>query len=235
MAFTLLFSSGSGLVYRRGQSYITLGSPDWGKSGKLLEGYGGSQRQAEPCRVPRGTVLKAEEAARSWSERNEKQGQHRTPPKSLRACDGPAVGTRTGQGRAAKGQCGFTGRRGKGHDPKSISRASCGGVLWQNVTQSKGKASLDTGASPSARPHYSIRWGKESKRRRNTGESRTRSKPLPRLPPGPQPGDRTDHPCETGCGAAEAALARPEPAAPGGFTSAGLGLSWSPWRRSVHV
>lgn len=168
MAFTLLFSSGSGLVYRRGQSYITLCSPEHqGKSGKFLEGYvGGRGEPAAGGAVPSPPRyrVKAEEAARSWSERNEKQGQHRTPPKSLRACDGRAVGTRTGGGRAAKGQCGFTGRRGKGHDPKSISKASRGGGLLQNVVQSKGKASLDTGASPSARPDYSVRWGKESKR-----------------------------------------------------------------------
>lgn len=52
-----------------------------------------------------------------------------------------------------------------------------------------------------------------------------------------QSGDRKEEagPCKMGCGTAEAPLARPKPAAPGGFTSAGLGISWSPWRRSVHV
>lgn len=47
MAFMLLFSSGSDQVYRRGQSYITVCSPECQrKSGKLLEGCGGRRRIA---------------------------------------------------------------------------------------------------------------------------------------------------------------------------------------------
>lgn len=54
---------------------------------------------------PGGTMLKAEKAVRSWSECNEKWGQHLNAPKSLR----PATGMQVGGGRGAKGQCGFTG------------------------------------------------------------------------------------------------------------------------------
>lgn len=143
-----------------------------------MAGGGGGEPAAggaEPS--PRATALKAEEAARSRSECYEKQGQHLTPPKSLRARDKAVVGARMGAGRAVKGQ------RGKGQDPESISRASRGGGLLQNFVQSEGKASRDTGASCSTRPVFSIRWGKESKRRRNMGERKTRSKSLPGLPP----------------------------------------------------
>lgn len=88
-----------------------------------------------------------------------------------------------GGGRAAKGRCSFTAWRGMGHDPKSMRRPSCGEGLLQNFVQNKGKASLDTGASPSARPDFSIGEGKESKRRQNMGRSRTRSKPWPWVSP----------------------------------------------------
>lgn len=185
--------------------------------------------------MPQGTVLKAEEAARSWSECDEKQGQHLTPPESLRASDGPAVGTQMGGGRAAKGRCSFTSRRGMGHDPKSMRRPSCGEGLLQNFVQNKGKASLDTGASPSAWPDFSIRGEKKVRGDKTWGEAGQGASPSLRSPPSPQPRDCKDDPCKAGCGTAEAPLARAKPAAPGGFTSAGLGLSWSPWRRSVHV
>lgn len=142
-----------------------------------MAGGGGGEPAAggaEPS--PRATALKAEEAAKSRSKCYEKQGQHLTPPKSLRACDGAAVGARMGVGRAVKGQ------RGKGQDPESISRASRGGGLLQNFVQSEGKASRDTGASRSTRPVFSIRWGKESKRRRNMGERKTKEQVPARAP-----------------------------------------------------
>lgn len=151
---------------------------------KAMGGGRGEPAAGRAVLSPRGTVLKAEEAVRSWSECNEKQGQHLTPPKSLRPREGPAAGTQTRGGRAVKGQCGLMGRRGKGHDPESASRASHGGGLLQNFMQSEGKASLDTGASRSAMPDLCIRCGKESKRRRNTRERRASSKSLPWLPPG---------------------------------------------------
>lgn len=144
----------------------------------MAGGGGGEPAAGGAESSPSARALKAEEAARSRSECNEKQGQHLTPPKSLRAPDGAAVGAQRRAGRVVKGQ------RGKGQDPESISRASRGGGLWQNFVQSEGKASRDTGASHSTRPDFSIRWGKESKRRRNMGERKTRSESLPGLPPG---------------------------------------------------
>lgn len=77
-------------------------------------------------------MLKAEEAVRSiHCECIEKQGQHLSPPKSLRARDGPAVGTQKGGGRAVKGQRSLTGWRSKGYDHESMSRASYSGELLQ--------------------------------------------------------------------------------------------------------
>lgn len=47
MTFMLLFSSGSGLGYRRGQLYMTVCSPEHQRrSGKFLEVYGGRKRSA---------------------------------------------------------------------------------------------------------------------------------------------------------------------------------------------